>query len=887
MRKKFTIFLVLFVWLLLFALSADKASAATYSYTLSNLQSTSCAVGSEYTPMNLTSSGDIVQIFGYNFGNRSVDDYILEMIYLQINTNKWEVYRGMRSDADGSNVYFGPISWTDNQINFEVKPGFGNSIGSDLILRIHSSSDDNHGSCVRGVLTPGLICTSFTYSNWTACQSNETQSRTVINYSPEGCTGGNPILTQSCSLPTPKITSIFPTTVRRGDTLEVIGENFDSAQNITQMEFKPSFSLGEVISWLNTKILVKVSSGASTGANTVSFVYKNQYISSPEFTVKDTCKLGDDWTCSDYGTCTESGVQTRNCIKSGECEFLNSPTPSTTKNCTYIPPIPFCTSNNWSCASWSTCSSSGSQTRTCNKTSNCQGEASSPATSQSCTYTPACTEFLYSLWSECGSDGKQTRKVVYKKPANCEGGEIPELTRSCSYTPSCERDLWECDSWGECSPNGAQTRSCNKTFDCPSTETAVPATSKFCEASVRSNNNNTEENINREQIFKSTVKLICMIDQKWAKLGSGTIIDQYGTILTNRHVVDGTLGACEVDFITNEDDIPFFGGIADVKRISTDPSLNGDMSILKIRNTGNKIFTAINILQSNSDNLKSGDYILPFGYPLEEDFGATITFTEGPYSGRGTTITISNKAYDVKGFFKTTATIDHGNSGGGAYQKRTGLFMGMPTLGVNKINYILSVNQIKKWLNSLGGYDVTKNNFSALKNYYSQSADINNIDLSVIKILDSSDNTNLIDKDNSNKLNPSTNQAQVDTKLSSKLKGKILLQVESHGEAWYINPKTGSKHYMANGNEAYRIMRYLGVGITNKDLEKIKANKIFAKKNSGKIFLQVEAKGEAYYIDFNGNSHYLKDGSAAYSIMRDLGLGIKNADLSKIAEGSL
>ena len=503
-----------------------------------------------------------------------------------------------------------------------------------------------------------------------------------------------------------------------------------------------------------------------------------------------------------------------------------------------------CTASDWSCGSWSTCSSNSNQTRTCSKISSCSGGISSPATTQSCT-----------------------------------------------YTPICERDLWECDSWGECSLNGIQTRSCNKTYDCSLVENAAPATSKSCEVSVKPNNNNTEENINREQIFKSTVKLICMIDQKWANLGSGTVIDQYGTILTNRHVINGTLGVCGVYFIINEDDIPFFGGMADVKRISTDSSFNGDMAILKIRNTGNKKFTAIDILQSNSDNLKSGDYILPFGYPLEEDFGATITFTEGPYSGRGTTITISNKAYDVKGFFKTTATIDHGNSGGGAYQKKTGLFMGMPTLGVNKINYILSVNQIKKWLNSLSSsYDVTKNNFSTLKNYYSQSADIKDIDLSVIKILDSSDNTNLIDKDNSNKPNSSTNQAPV----NSKLKGYILLQVESHGEAWYVNPADGKRYYMKDGATAYEMMRKFGLGITDADLAKIPEengknnNPSLVNKLKGKILLQVQAHGEAWYIHpKTGYRYYMKDGEAAYSLMRFYSLGITNKDLEKIPVGEL
>lgn len=134
---------------------------------------------------------------------------------------------------------------------------------------------------------------------------------------------------------------------------------------------------------------------------------------------------------------------------------------------------------------------------------------------------------------------------------------------------------------------------------------------------------------------------------------------------------------------------------------------------------------------------------------------------------------------------------------------------------------------------------------------------------------------------------PQPNTQQESSSLSNRLKGKILLQVEAHGEAYYVYPKDGKRYYMADGNEAYRIMRYLGVGITDADLNKVKTNKSFAKQHSGKIFLQVEAHGEAFYIDFDGNAHYLKDGSAAYAIMRDLGFGITNSDLNKISEGKL
>jgi len=51
-----------------------------------------------------------------------------------------------------------------------------------------------------------LACTSFTYSDWGECQSNSTQTRTVLTSSPDGCTGGNPATTQSCTYTLPMST---------------------------------------------------------------------------------------------------------------------------------------------------------------------------------------------------------------------------------------------------------------------------------------------------------------------------------------------------------------------------------------------------------------------------------------------------------------------------------------------------------------------------------------------------------------------------------------------------------------------------------------------------------------------------------------------------------
>lgn len=131
-----------------------------------------------------------------------------------------------------------------------------------------------------------------------------------------------------------------------------------------------------------------------------------------------------------------------------------------------------------------------------------------------------------------------------------------------------------------------------------------------------------------------------------------------------------------------------------------------------------------------------------------------------------------------------------------------------------------------------------------------------------------------------------TNISRAEDTLSNKLSGRILLQVESRGEAWYVNPANLRRYYMANGKAAFDVMRNLGIGITNSNLTKFQNNKLLAQKQKGKIFLQVESSGQAYYVNIDGSLYYLKDGNAAYNIMRSLGLGITNNNLFKIPENA-
>ncbi len=176
--------------------------------------------------------------------------------------------------------------------------------------------------------------------------------------------------------------------------------------------------------------------------------------------------------------------------------------------------------------------------------------------------------------------------------------------------------------------------------------------------------------------------------------------------------------------------------------------------------------------------------------------------------------------------------------------------------------------------------------------------------------------------------------------LSQQLKGKILLQVESRGEAWYVNPADEKRYYMGRPQDAFNLMKKLGIGITNNDLEKIgiapanfggndtdgdglsdeiedaigtdknladtdgdgyddkkeilnyynprgygklNIDQYFADKQKGKILLQIEAHGEAWYVNPNdGKRYFLGRPRDAFNLMRNLGLGITNSNLKQI-----
>ncbi len=123
--------------------------------------------------------------------------------------------------------------------------------------------------------------------------------------------------------------------------------------------------------------------------------------------------------------------------------------------------------------------------------------------------------------------------------------------------------------------------------------------------------------------------------------------------------------------------------------------------------------------------------------------------------------------------------------------------------------------------------------------------------------------------------------------------GYIILRVEKNGEAYYVHPTQKLLFPLQSPKEAFSVLRSQGVGITNENLNKIPTRtakndaKIalknsFFQKQKGKIFLQVQSKGEAWYINpRNGTREYLSTPQDALAVMKTVGLGIseKNFEL--------
>jgi len=126
-------------------------------------------------------------------------------------------------------------------------------------------------------------------------------------------------------------------------------------------------------------------------------------------------------------------------------------------------------------------------------------------------------------------------------------------------------------------------------------------------------------------------------------LGSGTILDAGGHILTNNHVVGGT-DKLKVELAD--------GRVFDAKILGTDEAT--DLALIKIED-GIKALPVARL--GDSDELRIGHWVLALGNP----FGLSHTVSAGIVSATGRS---GMRMLEYENFIQTDAAINPGNSGG-------------------------------------------------------------------------------------------------------------------------------------------------------------------------------------------------------------------------------
>jgi putative serine protease PepD len=129
--------------------------------------------------------------------------------------------------------------------------------------------------------------------------------------------------------------------------------------------------------------------------------------------------------------------------------------------------------------------------------------------------------------------------------------------------------------------------------------------------------------------------------------GTGFVIDERGTIVTNAHVV-GEAGRASVRFGDS-------GAAVDAQVLGSDPST--DLAVLRVDPA--RVGTIRPLTFADSDAVRVGDEVVAIGHP----FGLDRTATAGIVSGLGREIESPN-GFSIDEVIQTDAAINPGNSGG-------------------------------------------------------------------------------------------------------------------------------------------------------------------------------------------------------------------------------
>ncbi|MCK5357927.1 MAG: hypothetical protein KAJ48_05985 [Elusimicrobiales bacterium] len=124
-----------------------------------------------------------------------------------------------------------------------------------------------------------------------------------------------------------------------------------------------------------------------------------------------------------------------------------------------------------------------------------------------------------------------------------------------------------------------------------------------------------------------------------------------------------------------------------------------------------------------------------------------------------------------------------------------------------------------------------------------------------------------------------------DEELFLRLKGKILLQVESVGEAWWLNPDDKKRYFLGRPSDTWRTIQDKGIKITSDEMIKyLYFDKSFPLITAGRFVINEDDLTDVYYVlpkSLKGIK--LNSAQEAWEVMKEHGLGISNENIRKLS----
>ena len=205
----------------------------------------------------------------------------------------------------------------------------------------------------------------------------------------------------------------------------------------------------------------------------------------------------------------------------------------------------------------------------------------------------------------------------------------------------------------------------------------------------------TPEEMNSVRVYKQLANATVLVSSAYVSahhivqasgkgLGTGVLIDEQGSIVTNAHVVDGAANIT----VTLHD-----GTRLPAELIGSDPQ--SDIAVLHVTLSKGRHTPA---QLGDSDKLEIGQKVLAIGHP----FGLGYAFSTGIVSGFGQLMETKQEVFQER-VIQTTAPINPGNSGGPLVDSEDHV-IGINSsvmMGAQNIGFAIPINTVKSIITEL------------------------------------------------------------------------------------------------------------------------------------------------------------------------------------------